>query len=182
MSSTRRIDRTIGTSKLDDTADPSRPYWIPRELPGNVRLIVSVLDHGDESESPSAGSVGRKTDWLPALRRLEFAEVFVGELTDDQVTNFREKSQVDGGWINGGFFVFEPGVFSYLDDDQSVLELDPLNRLAEDGELMAYRHRGFWQPMDTLREKQQLESLWESGSAPWDYRHKTHSRRVRCAA
>ncbi|MEO5826664.1 MAG: glucose-1-phosphate cytidylyltransferase [Gemmatimonadales bacterium] len=89
------------------------------------------------------------------------------ELDDGRVTRFSEKPQTDVGWINGGFFVFEPGVLDYLDGDSTSLEREPLERLAAAGELMAYRHEGFWQPMDTLREKRQLEELWESGHAPW---------------
>lgn len=88
-------------------------------------------------------------------------------LTGDSVARFSEKPQTDEGWINGGFFVFEPGVFDYLPGDDSVLEREPLERLAEAGQLMAFRHEGFWQPMDTLREKQLLENLWASGNAPW---------------
>jgi glucose-1-phosphate cytidylyltransferase len=82
------------------------------------------------------------------------------------VKEFAEKPQTRLGWINGGFFVFEPGVFDYL-DDTSPLERGPLERLAADGQLMAFHHDGFWQPMDTLREKQLLETLWQSGEAPW---------------
>ncbi len=85
----------------------------------------------------------------------------------DSVREFSEKPQTGEGWINGGFFVFEPGFFDYLDGDESVLERDPLGRLAAEGELAAYRHEGFWQPMDTLREKQMLEALWSQGKAPW---------------
>jgi glucose-1-phosphate cytidylyltransferase len=85
----------------------------------------------------------------------------------DQVRDFIEKPQTTEGWINGGFFVFEPGVLDYLEDDATVLERAPLERLARDGQLMAWRHDGFWQPMDTLREKQLLENLWASGEAPW---------------
>ena len=88
-------------------------------------------------------------------------------LEDDQVREFSEKPQSDAGWINGGFFVFQPGVFEYLDSDDTILERDPLERLAADGQLMAYRHEGFWQPMDTLRERQLLEVLWAEGQAPW---------------
>jgi len=88
-------------------------------------------------------------------------------LCGDEVREFSEKPQTGEGWINGGFFVFEPGVFEYLKGDDSVLERDTLEQLAADRQLMAYRHSGFWQPMDTLREKNLLESLWESGSAPW---------------
>lgn len=85
----------------------------------------------------------------------------------DRVIEFTEKPQAGEGWINGGFFVFEPEVFKYLSGDQTVLEKEPLENLAKDGQLMAYKHEGFWQCMDTLRDKQLLEKLWESGKAPW---------------
>jgi glucose-1-phosphate cytidylyltransferase len=88
-------------------------------------------------------------------------------LDGDGVRVFSEKPQSEGGWINGGFFVFEPGFLGYLGDDHSILERDPLERAAADGQLMAYRHEGFWQPMDTVREKELLESLWAGGRAPW---------------
>jgi glucose-1-phosphate cytidylyltransferase len=85
----------------------------------------------------------------------------------DMVREFSEKPQAEGGWINGGFFVFEPGIFDYLSGDDSILERDPLERLARDGQLVAFRHPGFFQPMDTLRERNMLESLWTNGTAPW---------------
>lgn len=89
------------------------------------------------------------------------------DLDDDGVVRrFKEKPQADG-WINIGFFIFEPGIFDYLGDDTTVLEQEPLNRLAEEGEIVAYQHRGFWQPMDTYRESQMLNALWEDGEAPW---------------
>jgi glucose-1-phosphate cytidylyltransferase len=84
-----------------------------------------------------------------------------------QVREFTEKPQAEGGWINGGFFVFEPPVLDYLTDDATILEREPLERLAADGQLMAYRHDGFFQPMDTLRERDLLEAKWASGEAPW---------------
>ena len=88
------------------------------------------------------------------------------ELTDDgRVSRFREKPRTDD-WVNAGFFVFEPGVFDYLADD-SVLEQEPLEALAKDDQLAAYRHDGFWQPMDTFREFQLLNKLWADGDAPW---------------
>ncbi|MCC6316246.1 MAG: glucose-1-phosphate cytidylyltransferase [Gemmatimonadaceae bacterium] len=83
------------------------------------------------------------------------------------VKQFSEKPQAEGGWINGGFFVFEPGVLDYLTDDTTILEREPLERLAAAGELMAYRHDGFFQPMDTVRERDLLEGLWAGGAAPW---------------
>ena len=88
-------------------------------------------------------------------------------LRGERVEQFSEKPQSAEGWINGGFFVFEPGVFDYLDDDQTVLEREPLEGLAARNELGAFQHSTFWQPMDTLREKHLLESLWASGKAPW---------------
>jgi len=85
----------------------------------------------------------------------------------DRVVNFREKPQGDGAWINGGFFVLEPAVMDYIDDDATVWEEEPLRRLAQNGKLSAFRHNGFWQPMDTLRDKQTLEEMWDSKKAPW---------------
>jgi glucose-1-phosphate cytidylyltransferase len=85
----------------------------------------------------------------------------------DRVTSFQEKPQGDGGWVNGGFFVMEPEFLDYLEGDDTVLERGPLERVAREERLMAYRHRGFWQPMDTMRDRNYLESLWEKGDAPW---------------
>ena len=85
----------------------------------------------------------------------------------DRVVEFTEKPQIGEGWINGAFFVLEPGIFDYIDGDDTVWEREPLERLAQDGQLMAYKHRSFWQCMDTLREKYILESYWQSGNAPW---------------
>ena len=85
----------------------------------------------------------------------------------DRVAEFTEKPQIGEGWINGGFFVLEPPVLDYIEGDGSIWEREPLERLAADGELMAFRHDGFWQPMDTLRDVRLLESLWESGDVPW---------------
>ena len=86
---------------------------------------------------------------------------------DSAVTSFREKPIGDGGWINGGFFVCEPEVLDFVQGDETVWEREPLERLAAEGELRAFLHAGFWQPMDTLRDKRLLEQLWDSGSAPW---------------
>jgi glucose-1-phosphate cytidylyltransferase len=83
------------------------------------------------------------------------------------VSGFQEKPKGDGAWVNSGFFVMEPKIFDYLKDDGTILEREPLENLAKDGQLVAYKHPGFWQPMDTLRDKNQLEDLWKSGKAPW---------------
>ncbi|MBI2910171.1 MAG: glucose-1-phosphate cytidylyltransferase [Chloroflexi bacterium] len=88
-------------------------------------------------------------------------------LNGDLVARFEEKPQTGEGWVNGGFFVLEPKVLDYIDGDDTVFERGPLERLAEDGQLVAYRHPGFWQCMDTLRDLRLLEALWESGKAPW---------------
>jgi glucose-1-phosphate cytidylyltransferase len=85
----------------------------------------------------------------------------------DRVIEFTEKPQSGEGWINGGFFVLEPGVFDYLGGEETIFERDPLENLARNGQLMAYKHEGFWQCMDTLRDRQLLENLWENGPRPW---------------
>ena len=89
------------------------------------------------------------------------------EREDDRVTRFVEKPPGDGGLINGGFFVLSPAVLDYIEDDRTSWEAEPLGRLAADDQLMAFEHSGFWQPMDTLRDKNLLEELWSSGKAPW---------------
>jgi glucose-1-phosphate cytidylyltransferase len=93
------------------------------------------------------------------------------ELSGDLVTAFREKPESGSGWINGGFFVLSPGVLEYIDDDSTIWERDPLERLARERQLEAYFHEGFWFSMDTLRDKQHLDELWKSGSAPWKVWH-----------
>jgi glucose-1-phosphate cytidylyltransferase len=88
-------------------------------------------------------------------------------LEGERITNFQEKPKGDGGWINGGFFVLSPRVLDHIDGDATVWEREPLETLARAGQLAAYFHKGFWQPMDTLRDKNHLEELWASGRAPW---------------
>ncbi len=89
------------------------------------------------------------------------------EMNGESVTGFQEKPAGDGQWINAGFFVLSPKVGEYIAGDSTAFEQEPLRRLATEGQLNAWRHRGFWQPMDTLREKNYLEELWASGKAPW---------------
>ena len=91
----------------------------------------------------------------------------LGLSDDHKVHGFQEKPQGDGGWINGGFFIMSPKVIDYIDSDETVWEREPMERLAQEGQLSAYFHHGFWQPMDTLRDKVHLEELWQAGKAPW---------------
>ncbi len=88
-------------------------------------------------------------------------------LNGNQVIEFSEKTQIGEGWINGGFFVLEPQVLDYIKNDEAIWERAPLEMLAKDGQLVAYKHEEFWQCMDTLRDVRLLNSLWESGKAPW---------------
>ena len=89
------------------------------------------------------------------------------ELEGDRVARFSEKPQLSEGWINGAFFVCEPGIFDYIEGDATQWEREPMEKLAADGQLMAFQHTGFWQCMDTLRDKRLLENLWSQGRAPW---------------
>jgi len=88
-------------------------------------------------------------------------------LAQERVISFQEKPRGDGGWINGGFFVLSPKVIEYIEGDQTTWEREPMERLAKEGQMSAYLHRGFWHPMDTLPHKNYLEQLWQSGKAPW---------------
>jgi glucose-1-phosphate cytidylyltransferase len=110
----------------------------------------------------SHGRLATVTAVRPPAR---FGDLRIAE--DQRVTNFEEKPQAGEGWINGGFFVFEPGVLDYITDDTTILERAPLEELARKGQLAAYRHPGYWQSMDTLRDKHALEELWNKGNAPW---------------
>lgn len=110
----------------------------------------------------SHGKTATVTAVQPAGR---FGALNINDIGD--VNTFEEKPMGDGGWINGGFFVLEPEIFNYLEDDSTIFEKEPLQNLAEENQLSAYQHFGFWKPMDTLRDKLELEKLWESGKAPW---------------
>jgi glucose-1-phosphate cytidylyltransferase len=89
------------------------------------------------------------------------------EIMDEQVVSFQEKPQTKQGWINGGYFVIEPEFFELIQDDETILEREPLERVAEMDELMAFQHKGFWKCMDTKRDRNNLEEFWNSGKAPW---------------
>ena len=89
------------------------------------------------------------------------------DISGNKITKFKEKPAGDGNWINGGYFVLEPSVFDYLKDDITVWEREPLERLAKENQLSAFKHNGFWQPLDTLRDKNYLDALWTANKAPW---------------
>lgn len=91
------------------------------------------------------------------------------DLDDNTVLSFREKNEHDTGWINAGFMVLEPDVIKFIKDDSTVFERDPMEQIALDGQMACYKHSGFWQCMDTLRDKEKLDKLWASGKAPWKY-------------
>jgi glucose-1-phosphate cytidylyltransferase len=116
-------------------------------------LLAYHRKHGRQATVTSTQPTGR------------FGALNLGD--NNQVASFQEKPAGDGSWINGGFFVFEPPMLDLIAGDATVLEKEPLEGLAHKGELMAFKHRGFWQPMDTLRDKMHLEELWNSGAAPW---------------
>lgn len=123
---------------------------------GNVDITATVEHHRAQ---------GRKATMTVMQPPGRFGAVGMAE--DSSVLAFQEKPDGDGGWINGGFFVLEPSVIDYIEGDHTTWEAEPLRNLARDGELSAYRHPGFWQPMDTLRDKHHLEELWRGGRAPW---------------
>ena len=89
------------------------------------------------------------------------------EFERGKIISFKEKPDGDGSWINGGFFVLEPDFYNYIDDDNVMLEREPINKVTNDKQLVAYRHNGFWQCMDTLRDKNTLENFWIKNNAPW---------------
>ncbi|MGA8222569.1 MAG: glucose-1-phosphate cytidylyltransferase [Candidatus Acidiferrales bacterium] len=151
----------------EDTNTGGRVKRLEEELHDQPFLLtygdgVSNLDLKSLVEfHKSCGRLATVTAVRPPAR-------FGGLIFDgDLVVKFTEKPQIGEGWINGGFLVFEPGVFKYLANDNTSLESDALERLAAEGQLAAYKHEGFWQCMDTLREKRLLESLWLTGNPPW---------------
>ncbi|HSC29715.1 MAG TPA: glucose-1-phosphate cytidylyltransferase [Vicinamibacterales bacterium] len=138
-----------------------------RALIGNETFMVTYGDGLSTVDLGALAGFHRSHGRLATVTAVRPPARFGALVLDGpRVLEFTEKPQAREGWINGGFFVFQPGVFEYL-DDESPLERGPLERLAEAGELLAFRHDGFWQPMDTLRDKQLLEALWQSGEAPW---------------
>jgi glucose-1-phosphate cytidylyltransferase len=176
IDSSVQMDCIVDLIETGDTTETSGR--IRRILPymGNETFIVTYGDGVSDVD------VGRLVEFHKSHGRLatltavhppnRFGKV---DLEDDRVVRFVEKPQFAGeagpqvgeGWVSGGYFVLEPGVVEFIDDDTTKFELGPIERLAKEGELMAYRHYSFWQCMDTIRDKKLLESLWESGDRPW---------------
>ena len=147
---------------------------------GRLKRVREYLDN--ETFCMTYGDGVSDVD-IPALIRFHKAQGTLATLTaaqppgrfgafslhqgQNRIDTFKEKPEGDGAWVNSGFFVLEPAVIDYIDGDSSVWEHQPLERLAHDSQLSAYRHHGFWQPMDSLRDKTVLENLWQSGNPPW---------------
>ena len=181
-------DFTVGTSSGEVTfigARPSEDWSITAldtgeqtQTGGRILRAASVFDddvfmvtYGDGVASVDIGALlefhrshGRMVTVTAVHPPARFGRL---ELDGDSVVRFGEKPQAEGGWINGGFFVVNRAALDYIDGDAAIWEREPLERLAEAGELRSFFHEGFWQPMDTLRERSILEELWSSGDAPW---------------
>lgn len=139
-----------------------------REYVGNETFCFTYGDGVSNVNISELISFHRKDKTLATLTAVQPPGRFGAlELSKNLITSFREKPKGDGSWVNGGFFVLEKEVFDFIEGDSTIWEKEPLEKLAEKGELSAYKHSGFWQPMDTLRDKMKLEELWESGKAPW---------------
>lgn len=146
---------------------------------GRVKRVAQYLDNGPFMLTYGDGVASVNIAELVAYHRRHGREATVTSVqpigrfgalalaTDNGVLGFQEKPKGDGSWVNGGFFVLEPSVLERIDSDVTVFEKEPLESLARDGQLVAYKHDGFWQPMDTLRDKHHLEDLWSNGNAPW---------------
>ena len=144
---------------------------------GRIKRIQNHIDdtfcltYGDglsDVDINSLISFHKEKKSLATLTAIHPPERFgVLNLSGDYVTEFHEKHSGVDSWINGGFFVFEPGIFDYLQDDFTILEKTPLETLAKEKKLAAFKHNGFWHPMDTIRDKKHLENLWASNNAPW---------------
>jgi glucose-1-phosphate cytidylyltransferase len=138
------------------------------ELAGNERVFATYGDGVADIDLSALIEFHERHGGLATLTAVHPPARFGRlELSEGRVTHFGEKMQSQDGWINGGFFILEPEVAHYIPDLETPFEHDPLVNLALDGQLFAYKHEGFWQPMDTLRERNELQQLWNADSAPW---------------
>ncbi|MCK6682140.1 MAG: glucose-1-phosphate cytidylyltransferase [Thermoanaerobaculia bacterium] len=185
---TRNADLTIKLATGNRTIhEASHPDWtlhlvdtgLSTQTGGRLKRLARWLDDGEAFMMTYGDGVSnvdlksllqfhRTHGRLATVTAVRPPARFGGlHLDGDRVTAFTEKPQTGEGWINGGFFVLEKKVLDFIQGDGTYWELDPMERIAREGQLMAFRHEGFWQPMDTLRDKKHLEDLWNSGKAPW---------------
>jgi glucose-1-phosphate cytidylyltransferase len=177
----------LGSNTMETLATTVEPWRVTIVDTGEATMtggrLKGVAEHlGDETFCMTYGDTVSDVD-IGALVRFHREQGALATVTaiqppgrfgalalehgDDRVGSFVEKPRGDGGWVNGGFFVLERGVLEYVDDEETVWEREPMERLARDDQLAAYRHAGFWHPMDTLRDRMVLEERWGSGDAPW---------------
>lgn len=156
-----------------DTGDSTMTGGRVRRVRDHIGDDTFYLTYGDglsDVNIDALTSFHRKEKSLVTLTAVSppgrFGAIMLSQ-GSNKIDAFREKPRGDGAWVNGGFFVVEPRALDYIDDDSTVWEQEPLRRLAREGQLSAYRHEGFWQAMDTLRDKNYLEDLWAKGDAPW---------------
>jgi glucose-1-phosphate cytidylyltransferase len=139
-----------------------------REFVGNETFMMTYGDGVSSVDPRELLAFHKKHGKLATVTAVRPPARFGGlEFNGDMVARFEEKPHTGEGWINGGFFVLEPGVLDYIDGDETHFEREPLEKLAKDGQLVAYKHEGFWQAMDTLRDVRHLDDLWKSGNADW---------------
>ena len=164
------IDSTLWDVELVDTGLHTMTGGRLKRIQDHIddTFCVTYGDGLSDIDINNLISFHREKKSLATLTAIHPPERFgVLNLSGDYVTEFHEKHSGESSWINGGFFVFEPGIFDYLRDDSTVLEKTPLETLAKEKKLSAFKHDGFWYPMDTLRDKKHLENLWSSNKAPW---------------
>jgi glucose-1-phosphate cytidylyltransferase len=139
-----------------------------RDYVGGETFCMTYGDGLSDVNMPELVRFHRRQKTLATVTSVQPAARFGAlEIADSRVVRFEEKPKGDGSWINGGFFVLEPEVFDYIDGDDTIWERTPLERLAKKGELSAFKHRGFWLAIDTLRDKNHAEEIWATGRAPW---------------
>ena len=164
------IDSTLWDVELVDTGLHTMTGGRLKRIQDHIddTFCVTYGDGLSDVDINNLISFHREKKSLATLTAIHPPERFgVLNLSGDYVTEFHEKHSGESSWINGGFFVFEPGIFDYLRDDSTVLEKAPLETLAKEKKLSAFKHDGFWYSMDTLRDKKHLENLWSSNKAPW---------------
>jgi len=164
------IDSTLWDVELVDTGLHTMTGGRLKRIQDHIddTFCVTYGDGLSDIDINNLISFHREKKSLATLTAIHPPERFgVLNLSGDYVTEFHEKHSGESSWINGGFFVFEPEIFDYLRDDSTVLEKTPLETLAKEKKLSAFKHNGFWHPMDTLRDKKHLENLWSSKKAPW---------------